>query len=82
MRVRWANTFSLAIRQRPGESFKLSMKVVAASRLFLNAAASARIKGRRELVFAPFPYIAVYKIKEREQLVEISRIYHGAQNWR
>jgi toxin ParE1/3/4 len=40
-----------------------------------------RIKGRRELVFAPLPYIAVYRVKERQQVVEISRIYHGAQNW-
>jgi plasmid stabilization system protein ParE len=40
-----------------------------------------RVKGRRELVFAPLPYIAVYRVKERQQVVEISRIYHGAQNW-
>jgi len=36
-----------------------------------------RMSGRRELVFAP--YIAVYQVKER--IVEISRIYHGAQDW-
>lgn len=36
-----------------------------------------RIGGRRELVFSP--YIAVYQIKEHA--VEISRIYHGAQDW-
>lgn len=36
-----------------------------------------RINGRRELVFAP--YIAVYQVKE--QSVEISRVYHGAQDW-
>jgi len=35
------------------------------------------MNGRRELVFAP--YIAVYQVKERT--VEISRIYHGAQDW-
>jgi addiction module RelE/StbE family toxin len=36
-----------------------------------------RIKGRRELVFTP--YIVVYQVKEHG--VEISRIYHGAQDW-
>lgn len=36
-----------------------------------------RMSGRRELVFSP--YIAVYQVKERA--VEISRIYHGAQDW-
>lgn len=39
-----------------------------------------RMKGRRELVFAPLPYIAVYRIKKNA--VEISRIWHGAQDWR
>jgi addiction module RelE/StbE family toxin len=48
---------------------------------FPNRGRSGRVKGRRELVFAPLPYIAVYKIKEKEELVEISRIYHGAQDW-
>ena len=41
----------------------------------------SRIRGWRELVFAPLPYIAVYRVRESEQSVEISRIYHGAQNW-
>ncbi|MFZ0816826.1 MAG: type II toxin-antitoxin system RelE/ParE family toxin [Candidatus Sulfotelmatobacter sp.] len=36
-----------------------------------------RMNGRRELIFSP--YIAVYQIKENA--VEISRIYHGAQDW-
>jgi plasmid stabilization system protein ParE len=40
---------------------------------------SSRMSGWRELVFAPLPYIAVYRI--REGLIEIGRIYHGAQDW-
>jgi addiction module RelE/StbE family toxin len=36
-----------------------------------------RMNGRRELIFSP--YIAVYQVKE--YAVEISRIYHGAQDW-
>jgi addiction module RelE/StbE family toxin len=40
---------------------------------------TGRMQGRRELVFAPLPYIAVYQVKK--YAVEISRIYHGAQDW-
>jgi toxin ParE1/3/4 len=40
---------------------------------------SLRMSGRRELVFPPLPYIAVYQVKEN--VVEISRIFHGAQDW-
>jgi toxin ParE1/3/4 len=32
----------------------------------------------RELIFSPLPWIAVYRIKG--DLIEISRIWHGAQN--
>lgn len=41
--------------------------------------ASRRMRGRRELTFPPLPYIAVHQIKENA--VEISRIFHGAQDW-
>jgi toxin ParE1/3/4 len=34
--------------------------------------------GTRELVFSPLPYIAVYRVKE--SVIEIMRIWHGAQN--
>jgi addiction module RelE/StbE family toxin len=44
-----------------------------------NRGRPGRIIGRRELVFPSLPYIAVYQVKEN--LVEISRIYHSAQNW-
>ena len=33
--------------------------------------------GTRELVFAPLPYIAVYRV--RDVTVEILRVWHGAQ---
>jgi toxin ParE1/3/4 len=36
-----------------------------------------RTDGRRDLVFSP--YIAVYRVKN--SIVEISRVYHGAQDW-
>lgn len=41
--------------------------------------ASRRMSGRRELTFPPTPYIAVYQI--RRDIVEISRIFHAAQDW-
>ena len=37
------------------------------------------MSGRRELAFPSLPYIAVYQVKENA--VEISRVFHGAQNW-
>lgn len=40
---------------------------------------SSRLAGRRELVFSPLPYIAVYQVTA--SAVEISRIYHAAQDW-
>ena len=40
---------------------------------------SGRIEGTRELVFPGLPYIVVYQIKH--QVVEVLRIYHGAQDW-
>jgi len=41
--------------------------------------ASLRMDGRRELTFAPLPYIVVYRIQDQD--LEILRIYHGAQDW-
>ncbi len=40
---------------------------------------SRRLDGRRELAFPPFPYIAVYQLKQ--ETIEISRIFHAAQDW-
>ena len=38
-----------------------------------------RVEGTRELLFPPLPYIVVYQVKENA--VEISRVFHGAQDW-
>jgi len=37
------------------------------------------MSGRRELAFPQLPCVAVYQIKEN--IVEISRIFLGAQDW-
>lgn len=42
-------------------------------------AREGRIEGTRELVFPGLPYIVVYRIKD--QVVDVLRIYHGAQDW-
>lgn len=41
--------------------------------------ASRRMAGWRELVLPRLPYIVVYRVKP--DAIEISRIFHGAQNW-
>jgi toxin ParE1/3/4 len=46
---------------------------------FPNRGRIGRIAGTRELIFAPLPYIAVYRVKDDD--VEILRIYHSARNW-
>ena len=47
---------------------------IANLRVFPRRARTGRIEGTRELVFAPLPYIAVYRIKD--DVIEIVRIYH------
>ena len=37
-----------------------------------------REEGTRELFFPPAPYVAVYRVKE--QVIEILRVYHTAQD--
>lgn len=46
---------------------------------FPNRGRPSRINGRRELVFPRLPYIVVYRVTA--DAVEISRIYHAAQDW-
>ena len=46
---------------------------------FPNRGRSTGMHGRRELVLQSLPYIAVYRVSN--DTVEISRIYHAAQNW-
>lgn len=38
-----------------------------------------RSPGTRELVFPRLPYVAVYRV--REDVIEVVRILHGAQDW-
>lgn len=47
--------------------------------LFPGQSRVSRMPRRRDLVFAPLPYIAVYRVRETQ--VEILRIYHSARDW-
>jgi plasmid stabilization system protein ParE len=40
---------------------------------------SRRIAGRRELAFGELPYVVVNRVKSGA--IEISRIFHAAQDW-
>jgi toxin ParE1/3/4 len=46
---------------------------------FPRSGRKGRMDGTRELVFSGLPYIVVYRIQD--QIVELLRIYHGAQDW-
>ena len=46
---------------------------------FPNMGKQSRMPGRRELPFPPLAYVVVYQVKG--DAVEISRIFHGAQDW-
>jgi len=51
----------------------------ASLRKFPHIGRKGRIEGTRELVFSGLPYTLVYRIQD--QIVEVIRIYHGAQDW-
>lgn len=40
---------------------------------------AGRKSNTRELMFHGLPYLAIYRL--RDEIVEILRILHGAQNW-
>src|SRR4051812_3155589 len=46
---------------------------------FPNLGRPGRLEGTRELVFAPLPFVVVYRVKQ--EIVEIARVLHGAQQW-
>ena len=46
---------------------------------YLDLGRNGRIPGSRELVFSGLPYVVVYHLQG--EVVELLRIYHGAQDW-
>ena len=90
MRVRWTTDAASDLEQiaeriakdRPDAAIRTARTIyqgLATLRDFPNRGRIGRIDGTRELVFAPLPYIAVYRIKS--DTVEVLRIYHAAQDW-
>lgn len=90
MQIRWspeaADDFEAAIRRilqdNPTNAPRVAQIIydrIAALTTFPNRGRGGRIEGTRELVIAPLPFIAVYRIKG--EFVEIVRVIHGAQEW-
>lgn len=90
MRLRWttpaANDLYNIVRRIHKDNSEAAVKVAetlyegcASLRQFPRRGRIGRIEGTRELIFPELPYIVVYRI--RDQVVEIVRIYHGAQDW-
>jgi toxin ParE1/3/4 len=40
-----------------------------------------RVEATRELPLPPLPFIVVYRLVERANIVEIVNVIHGAQRW-
>lgn len=40
-----------------------------------------RIEGTRELTVPPLPFIIIYRVLQRFDVVEIVAVIHGAQRW-
>jgi len=90
MRLRWttpaANDLYNIVRRirqdNPDAAAKVAMTLYdgcSGLRDFPRRGRTGRIEGTRELVFPGLPYIVVYRIQD--QVVEVVRIYHGAQDW-
>ena len=48
-------------------------------KLFPDMGKRGRVRGTRELVVVPLPYVVVYRV--RGDHIEIARVLHGAQQW-
>jgi toxin ParE1/3/4 len=90
MRVRWttnaANDLTRIVERiredNPAAAQRVAKTIykgVSALRTFPNRGRIGVVKDTRELVFAPWPYIAVYEIIEDQ--VQILRIRHASQDW-
>jgi toxin ParE1/3/4 len=90
MQVRWARPAAqdleriiLQIRQdNPAVARRIAQTLYdwcMGLELFPHRGRIGRIPDTRELVFAPLPYIAVYRVTD--EAIEVLRIYHSAQDW-
>lgn len=90
MRVRWTSTapddlaqiVQYIRRDNPAAARRVARTIyqtIARLGKFPNAGRIGLAEGTRELVFSPWPYIAVYEILE--DAVQVLRIRHAAQDW-
>jgi toxin ParE1/3/4 len=91
MRVRWTDTATHDLtgicdytQEHHGADAarKLALRVyeaIGALSQFPCLGRLGRKPGTRELVLAGLPFLAVYRL--REDVIEITRILHGAQQW-
>ncbi len=89
MRVRWTTDAAADLERicdyiaesSPESARRIAQAVVegvAALHTFPNRGRPGRVKGTRELVFPPLPFLAVYEVLDE---VRVLRILHGAQQW-
>lgn len=90
MRVRWtsnaADDLTRIVERIREDSPAAAQRVartiyrtIASLREMPNRGRAGRIENTRELIFTPWPYIAVYEITGDH--VQVLRIRHAAQNW-
>jgi addiction module RelE/StbE family toxin len=90
MRIRWsqeaASDFAGIIQYIRMENSDAALRVartllrsIDQLKSFPNVGRPGRVEGTREFVFAPLPFVMVYRVKE--DVVEIARFLHGAQQW-
>ncbi len=90
MRVRWspeaADDFETALQRIRDDNRVAARRIaqliydgIGALSKFPNRGRIGRVAGTRELVFAPLPFVAVYRVGD--DFVEIARVIHGAQEW-
>ena len=90
MRIRWTapaaeDLYNIARRIRqdnPTAAWQVAKTIYDGCEsltIFPNRGRKGQIEDTRELVVPGLPYIVVYQVKEHA--VEISRIYHAAQDW-
>jgi toxin ParE1/3/4 len=90
MRVRWTTTAADDLahlvdyirKDNPAAARRVAQTIyqsIARLRKFPNAGRIGLAENSRELVFSPWPYIAVYEIVGDQ--VQVLRIRHAAQDW-
>jgi addiction module RelE/StbE family toxin len=90
MRVRWTTDAAddlerigdFIAQNRPEAARGAALSIVeriGTLKTFPHIGRPGRVHGTREIAFPPFPFIAIYEV--REEQVVLLRILHGAQQW-